>query len=239
MQAIIMAGGKGTRLMPLTRDTPKPLIRIIDKPILEYTIERIRETGITDIIITLCYMGDKIKEAIGSGEKYRVRIRYVEESYPLGTAGGVKNAEKFIRDDFLVISGDAYTDMDFNALIDFHFRKKALATLGVTRVSDPEKFGNVFVNEKGLIIRFEEKPLRSSTNLVNTGIYVFDKKILKKIPYGFCDFSKNVFPNILGKIYALECDCFWSDIGTLPSYYMTNYRIALNRDKTVPYTNKY
>lgn len=239
MQAIIMAGGKGTRLMPLTRDTPKPLIRIIDKPILEYTIEKIRETGITDIIITLCYMSEKIKEAIGSGEKYRVRIRYVEESYPLGTAGGVKNAEKFIRDDFLVVSGDAYTDMDFNALIDFHTKKKALATLGVTRVSDPEKFGNVFVNEKGLITRFEEKPIRPSTNLVNTGIYVFDKKILKKIPYGFCDFSKNVFPGILGKVYALECDCFWSDIGTLPSYYMTNYRIALNRDKAIPYTNKY
>ena len=237
MQAIIMAGGRGTRLMPLTKDTPKPMVPIIDKPILEYSIDKLRETGITDVIITLCYMGEKIEKTFGDGKDSGVRIRYVYEKEPLGTAGGVKNASALIRDDFLVLSGDAYTDMDFTALLDFHKKNKGLCTMAAVRVTNPELFGNVFVNAKGLVTDFEEKPEKPKTNLVNTGIYVFDKKILKKIPYGFCDFSKNVFPRLLGKIYVFESDCFWSDIGTLPSYYMTNYQVSLKYAKNAPYTS--
>lgn len=231
MQAIIMAGGRGTRLMPLTKDMPKPMVPIIDKPILHYTINKLKEAGITDIILTLCYLGKKIEDTFGEGKDLGVRLRYVYEDNPLGTAGSIKNASDLIRDDFMVLSGDAYTDMNFEALIDFHKKHRGIATIASVRVSTPELFGNIFKNEKGLITYFEEKPEKPKTNLVNAGIYVFDKRILRKIPKGFCDFSRNVFPKLIGKLYTFESDCFWSDVGNLESYYMTNYRVAQEYNK--------
>lgn len=228
MQAIIMAGGRGSRLMPLTKDLPKPLVPILDKPILHYTIERLKEIGVTDIIMTLGYLGKKIEQAFGDGKDYGVRLRYVYEVQPLGTAGGVKNVGSLIRDDFLVLSGDAFTDMDLEALIRFHNSHRGIATIASTRVPNPENFGNIFKSPKGLITAFEEKPIAPKTNLVNTGIYVFDRKILKYIPGGFQDFSRDIFPKLLGKLYTYETECFWSDVGTLPSYYMTNYKVAVD-----------
>lgn len=228
MQAIIMAGGRGSRLMPLTKDLPKPLVPILDKPILHYTIEKLKETGITDIILTLGYLGKKIEQTLGDGKDYGVRLRYVYEVQPLGTAGGVRNVGSLIRGDFLVLSGDAYTDMDLDALIRFHKSVRGIATIASVRVPNPENFGNIFKNPNGLITAFEEKPVTPKTNLVNTGIYVFDKKILKHIPSGFQDFSRDIFPKLLRKIYTFETECYWSDVGTLPSYYMTNYKVAVD-----------
>lgn len=226
-----MAGGRGSRLMPLTKDLPKPLVPILDKPILHYTVEKLKESGITDIILTLGYLGKKIEQALGDGKEYGVRLRYVYEVQPLGTAGGVRNVSGLIRDDFLVLSGDAYTDMDLEALIRFHKSHKGIATIASVRVANPENFGNIFKNANGLITAFEEKPVTPKTNLVNTGIYVFDKKIFKHIPSGFQDFSRDIFPKLLKKIYTYETECFWSDVGTLPSYYLTNYKVAVDFTK--------
>lgn len=231
MQAIIMAGGRGSRLMPLTKDLPKPLVPILDKPILHYTIEKLKESGITDIILTLGYLGKKIEQTLGDGKDYGVRLRYVYELQPLGTAGSVKNVSSLIRDDFLVLSGDAYTDMDLDALLRFHKAHKGLGTIASVRVANPENFGNIFKNANGLITAFEEKPAIPKTNLVNTGIYVLSKKIFRHIGGGFQDFSRDVFPKLLRRLYTFESECFWSDVGTLPSYYLTNYKVAVDLAK--------
>lgn len=163
-----------------------------------------------------------------------VSIRYVYEDVPLGTAGGVKNAEKLMNEDFIVLSGDGYTDMDFDKLISFHYTHKGLGTMATVRVSNPELYGNVLVGKNCKIIGFQEKTRDTVTDLINTGIYVFNKKILKRIPKGYSDFSKNIFPRLLGKLYSYESSCYWSDIGNLPSYYLTNYKVAKDYIKSIP-----
>ncbi len=234
MQAIIMAGGRGERLMPLTKTLPKPMVPILDKPILYYSIMKLKETGITNIIITLCYKGEVIEHTFGNGTDLGVNIEYVYENTPLGTAGGVKNAEKLINDDFIVLSGDGYTDMNFEELISYHYTHNGIGTIATVRVSNPDLYGNVFVGKNSKIIAFQEKPKVPETDLINTGIYVFNHKIFKRIPKGYSDFSKNIFPKLFGKLYSYESSCYWSDIGNLPSYYLTNYKVANDYIKSIP-----
>jgi len=226
MKAVIMAGGKGTRLAPLTDHSPKPLMPIIDKPILRYIIELLKKHGITDISVTLGYMANKITEAFGDGRDLGVTLHYIVEREPLGTAGGVKGAAAGFQEDFLVISGDAYTDFDLTELIDFHRKHGKLATIAATRVEDPSSFGVMLLNGAGKVRSFIEKPSLPISNIVSTGIYVFKKEILKKIPSGFQDFARDIFPTIPGQIYAKIMNGYWSDIGTLLSYYSTNYHVA-------------
>ena len=229
MNAVIMAGGKGTRLAPLTDHAPKPLMPIIDKPILHYIIELLKKHGIADISVTLGYMAHKIVEAFGDGRDLGVNLHYVIEKEPLGTAGSVKTAALGFDDDFLVISGDAYTDFDLTQLIDFHRSHGKLATIAATRVEDPSAFGVMLLNSAGKVRSFIEKPRVPISDIVSTGIYVFKRDILKKIPAGFQDFARNVFPTIPGQIYAKIMSGYWSDIGTLLSYYNTNYHVAKQR----------
>jgi len=226
MNAIIMAGGKGTRLAPLTDHSPKPLMPIIDKPILRYIIELLKKHGITDISVTLGYMAQKIVEAFGDGHDLGVNLHYVIEREPLGTAGSVKSAAEGFKGDFLVISGDAYTDFNLTELIDFHRSHGKLATIAATRVKNPSSFGVMLLNSAGKVRSFIEKPRDPISDIVSTGIYVFKKDIIKKIPAGFQDFARNVFPTIPGQIYAKIMHGYWSDIGTLLSYYSTNYHVA-------------
>ena len=226
MNAVIMAGGKGTRLAPLTDHNPKPLMPIIDKPILRYIIELLKKHGITDISVTLGYMANKIVEAFGDGRDLGVKLHYIIEKEPLGTAGSVKAAANDFKEDFLVISGDAYTDFDLTSLIEFHKSHGKLVTIAATRVEDPSAFGVMLLNGAGKVRSFIEKPKIPVSNVVSTGIYVFKKEILKKIPSGFQDFARNVFPTLSGQIYAKIMQGYWSDIGTLLSYYSTNYHVA-------------
>ena len=226
MNAVIMAGGKGTRLAPLTDHNPKPLMPIIDKPILRYIIELLKKHGITDISVTLGYMANKIVEAFGDGRDLGVKLHYIIEKEPLGTAGSVKAAANDFKEDFLVISGDAYTDFDLTSLIEFHKSHGKLVTIAATRVKDPSAFGVMLLNGAGKVRSFIEKPKIPVSNVVSTGIYVFKKEILKKIPSGFQDFARNVFPTLSGQIYAKIMQGYWSDIGTLLSYYSTNYHVA-------------
>ena len=226
MNAVIMAGGKGTRLAPLTDHNPKPLMPIIDKPILRYIIELLKKHGITDISVTLGYMANKIVEAFGDGRDLGVNLHYIIEKEPLGTAGSVKAAANDFKEDFLVISGDAYTDFDLTSLVDFHRSHGKLVTIAATRVEDPSAFGVMLLNGAGKVRSFIEKPKIPISNVVSTGIYVFKKEILKKIPSGFQDFARNVFPTLSGQIYAKIMQGYWSDIGTLLSYYSTNYHVA-------------
>ena len=226
MNAVIMAGGKGTRLAPLTDHSPKPLMPIIDKPILQYIIELLKKHGITDISVTLGYMAEKIVDSFGNGRDLGVNLHYVIEKEPLGTAGSVKSAAMNFKEDFLVISGDAYTDFNLTELMDFHRSHGKLATIAATRVEDPSAFGVMLLNAAGKVRSFIEKPKQPISNIVSTGIYVFKKEIIKRIPDGFQDFARNVFPTIPGQIYAKIMNGYWSDIGTLLSYYSTNYHVA-------------
>ena len=226
MKAVIMAGGKGTRLAPLTDHAPKPLMPILDKPVLRYIIDLLKKHDITDISVTLGYMANKIIQAFSDGKELGVHLHYFVEKEPLGTAGSVKAAANDFDEDFLVISGDAYTDFDLTELMEFHKSHGKIVTIAATRVKDPSEYGVMLLNSAGKVRAFIEKPQDPISNVVSTGIYVFKKDILKKIPDGFQDFARNVFPKIPGQIYAKIMRGYWSDIGTLLSYYSTNYHVA-------------
>jgi len=226
MNAVIMAGGKGSRLSPLTDHAPKPMMPIIDKPILQYIIELLKKHGIYDISITLGYMADHIVRAFGDGRDLGVKLRYFVEREPLGTAGGVKKAAQGFDSDFLVISGDAFTDYDLTSLIRFHKNHGKLVTIAAAKIEDPSAFGVMLLNSVGKVRSFVEKPKEPISNIASTGIYVMKSEILKKIPSGFQDFARDIFPKLPGQIYAKVMNGYWSDIGTLLSYYDTNRHVA-------------
>ncbi|RXT15026.1 sugar phosphate nucleotidyltransferase [Ammoniphilus sp. CFH 90114] len=224
MKAVIMAGGKGTRLRPLTSNMPKPMVPLLGRPCMEYIIELLKRYGITEIAVTLQYLPESIKSYFGDGSDFGVHIVYFEESRPLGTAGSVKNCEEFLNDRFLVISGDALTDFDLQRALDFHAAKQATATLVLTQVDNPLEYGVVMTNEEGNVTRFLEKPTWSEvfSDTVNTGIYIIEPEVLelfeKDIEF---DFSKDLFPMLLSqgkKLMGYVAEGYWSDIGNLEIY---------------------
>lgn len=231
MKAIILAGGYGTRLRPLTNSIPKPMVPIVDKPVLEYIVNHLKKHGIKDIAMTLGYKSDNIVNYFGDGNKWGLNIRYYIENKPLGTAGAVRNAEEFIDDTFLVMSGDALTNVDITRMLSFHKRRHALATMSVKRVDNPDGFGVVKTDKNGRVKSFIEKPKVALDNKVNMGIYIMEKEVLKYIPEGEkYDFSLDLFPRILDHMYAYSSDCYWSDIGTLSSYYLTNNDVVTHQE---------
>jgi mannose-1-phosphate guanylyltransferase/phosphomannomutase len=226
MKAVIMSGGKGTRLYPLTKDLPKPMVRIIDKPILEHIILLLKKHNIREIAITLGHMAESIIAYFGDGSLWDVKISYYVEDSPLGTAGSVKRTINFVDDDFLVISGDAYCDIDITRAIRFHKAKKSLFTLIAQPKENPVGLGVLDIDENNRVTAFIEKPENAKPSLINTGIYLINKHILALIPEGFYDFGKQLIPRLIGEVYAYVDYGFWSDIGTLPSYYATNLKVA-------------
>ena len=226
MNAVIMAGGKGTRLRPLTDDIPKPMVKIIDKPVLEYTLELLKKHGVTDIAVTLGYLPEKIISYFGTGEDFGVNLTYFIEDIPLGTAGGVKQCRNFVTDDFLVLSGDAYTEIDLSKAIEFHKSKNSIFTVVATPHPKPLGLGVLEIDFENLITAFVEKPSIVKPSLVNTGIYVVNKRILHLTPDGFYDFGKNLLPSLTEHAYAYVDYSYWSDIGTLTSYYNANAYVA-------------
>lgn len=224
MKAIIMAGGKGTRLMPLTKDTPKPMVKILDVPIIEHVINLCKRHGITDVAITVGYLHEKIISYLQNGEKLGINLTYFIENQPLGTAGGVKQASSFINDeeDFFVLSGDAYSQIDLSKAYDFHKKKNSLFTIIAQPHYRPTGLGVLNVDYDNHVSEFIEKPSSPTPSLINTGIYVMNKSILNLIPNGFYDFGKDLLPKLTNVAYAYIDYNYWSDIGTLTSYYKTN-----------------
>ncbi len=230
MKGIILAGGRGTRLKPLTLDLPKPLVPIIDRPIIEHIIELLKSHNIDDIGITLGHMADKIISHLGDGSRYGVKLRYYIEQEPLGTAGSVKQAIKELDDDFVVIAGDSYTNIDLTKAFDYHKDKKALFTLVSKWVDDPTGFGVLEADKNGKVTAFVEKPDLKKRALINTGIYVISRPIMSLVPDAFYDFGKDLLPKLVGNLlYTYTTKSYWSDIGSLPSYYYTNYLVALKK----------
>ncbi|MFW5780691.1 MAG: nucleotidyltransferase family protein [Bacillota bacterium] len=226
MKAVIMAGGKGTRLKPLTNDIPKPMIKIIDKPVMEHIINLLRDHNITEIGVTLGHLSQQIIDYFGDGSQFGVELRYFIEDEPLGTAGSVKSAQNFVSEDFLVISGDAFTNMNLSKAIRYHFAKDSIFTLIAQPHPHPEGLGTLEIDYNNKVIDFVEKPEEIKPSLINTGIYIINKRLLNIIPEGFYDFGKQLLPSLIGKIFAYVTYDYWSDIGTLSSYYYTNYLIS-------------
>ncbi len=228
MKAVVMAGGEGSRLRPLTLGRPKPMVPIVNQPVMAHIIDLLKKHGITDIVVTLQYRAEDIQDHFGDGRSYGVNIKYSVEEIPLGTAGSVKLAEEMLDETFIVISGDALTDFDLGAIIKFHNERHALATLTLTRVANPLEYGVVILNEDGRVRQFQEKPSWGEvfSDTVNTGIYVIDPQVFKHMekntPY---DWSQQIFPQMLEKgdpIYGYVADGYWSDVGSLNDYMRSN-----------------
>src|SRR5690554_6704997 len=196
MKAVIMAGGEGTRLRPLTCNLPKPMVPILNKPMMEHIIKLLKRHQITDIASTLWYLPRDVTDYFGDGSDFGVKMEYYVEEEPLGTAGSVKNAEQFLDETFIVVSGDSLTDIDLTKAVEFHRANNAVATLVLTKVSNPLNYGIVITAEDGRIRQFLEKPSWSEvfSDTVNTGIYVLEPEVLQLFDKGQnFDFSKDLF----------------------------------------------
>ena len=231
MKAIIMAGGEGSRLRPLTCNRPKPLVSVLNKPIMEYSVELLKKHGIHEIGVTLQYLPHAIIDYFGDGSNWGVKLQYFLEDTPLGTAGSVKNTAEFLDEPFLVISGDALTDFDLHPAIAFHQQNRALATIVLTSVSNPLEYGIVITKKDHKIASFLEKPSWGEvfSDTVNTGIYILQPEVLDWIPEkkGY-DFSKDLFPHILkkkGALYGYKAEGYWCDIGDIKQYHQAHMDI--------------
>lgn len=237
MKSVIMAGGEGTRLRPLTCNIPKPMVPVVNKPVMEHIIELLKKHNLTDIAVTLQYLPNIIKNYFNDGREYDVNLKYYVEDKPMGTAGSVKNAEDFLDDTFVVISGDALTDIDLGKAIDFHFAKKSMATLVLKKVDIPLEYGVVVTDDKGRITRFLEKPSWGEvfSDTVNTGIYILSPEVLKYYNKNeIFDFSKDLFPLLLKKdkpMYGYISEDYWCDIGDLNAYSQAHKDILKKRVK--------
>lgn len=230
MRAVLMAGGEGTRLRPLTCDLPKPMVPILNRPIAEHIINLLKRHHITEIIATLYYLPDVMRDYFRDGADFGVKVTYaIEEDQALGTAGCVKNISALLTDTFLVISGDCITDFDLSAAIAFHQAHQSKATLVLAHVPDPMEFGVVITDEQQRICRFLEKPSSSEifSDTVNTGIYILEPEILDYLPSDRpTDFSKDLFPMLLEKgepMYGYVAAGYWCDVGSLDSYRESQY----------------
>jgi mannose-1-phosphate guanylyltransferase/phosphomannomutase len=224
MKAVIMAGGEGTRLRPLTSNQPKPMLSMANRPMMEHVVSLLRQHGFDEIVVTVAFMANAIRSYFDDGSEFGVRMVYATEETPLGTAGSVRNARQELDERFLVISGDVLTDIDLGAVVDFHESKGALATLALKAVEDPLEFGIVITREDGSIERFLEKPTWGQvfSDTINTGIYVLEPEIFDYIEEGRpVDFSEEVFPAALADakpVFGYVADGYWEDVGTLEAY---------------------
>jgi len=229
VKAVVMAGGEGTRLRPLTSNQPKPMVPIVGKPCMEHIVELLRRHGFTEIIVTVAFLPQAIRSHFGSGESLGVEIEYSVEESPLGTAGSVKLACRETDEPLLVISGDALCDIDLRKLVEFHEARDAAVTIGLKSVDNPLEFGIVVTDEDGRVERFLEKPSWGQvfSDTINTGIYVIDPEVLRHVPAGQpYDFSKQLFPLLLemGRpLYGYVCEGYWQDIGNLDQYRQANF----------------
>ena len=240
MKAVVMAGGEGTRLRPLTSNRPKPLVPILNKPCMQHSIELLKRAGITDIVVTLYYLADEIQGYFGDGSELGVNLIYTIEDTPLGTAGSVKKAEEFLKDDtFIIVSGDALTDMDVDKALAYHRDKQSVATLVLQHVDNPLEFGVVITDDEGRIRRFLEKPSWGEvfSDTVNTGMYILEPAVFDYMqPEKSYDWSQDIFPQLLTEekpMFGYVMGEYWTDVGSLQQYRQAQYEM-LGGKTTLP-----
>lgn len=235
-----MAGGEGSRLRPLTINRPKPMVSIANKPCLGHIFELLTRSGITDAYVTLQYLASVIQDSYGDGAAVGMRLHYSIEETPLGTGGSVRQIGDGLTETFIVISGDALTDIDLTKVIAFHKEKGACVTLTLYRVPDPLEYGVVITDGDGRITEFLEKPSWGEvfSDTINTGIYVIEPRVLERYPIGASfDFSKDLFPQLLADgepMYGYVAEGYWTDVGSIPEYARANADLLTGRVRTAP-----
>ncbi len=243
MKGVILAGGKGTRMRPLTNLTPKPMLPLINRPFMEYFVTRLKSFGINEIILSTGYLPDAFTSYFGDGSKFGIKLVCVTEESPLGTCGAVKNVEKHLGNEaFMVFNGDVLTTINLKSMISFHKSKKADITISLAPVEDPTAYGLVPIDSNGKVKEFLEKPSMEeiSTNLINAGTYIIEPHMMGHVPAGEnYSFERGLFPKALKlgyKIFGFVSNEYWLDVGT-PEKYMSAHMDIL--DRKVPYSFPY
>jgi mannose-1-phosphate guanylyltransferase len=236
MQAVILVGGEGTRLRPLTATVPKPVLPLVDRPFLVYMLEWLRRHGVDDVIMSCGFLATSVRNVLGDGSQFGLRLRFVEEPEPRGTAGALKYAEDLLEDRFLMLNGDVLTDIDLTAQIAQHDETGAVGTLALVPVADPTAYGLVRTNEDRSVKEFVEKPTADSidTNLISAGAYVLERRVLDLIPPDRnVSIEREVWPRLVGEgLYAFAGDAYWMDIGTPERYLQGTFDILEGNVKT-------
>ncbi|MFN8532773.1 MAG: NDP-sugar synthase [Dehalococcoidia bacterium] len=224
MKGVILVGGEGTRLRPLTSRLPKPMVPIVNRPFLERMIDWIKGYGIDDIVLAMGYLPDRIRERLGDGKDLGVRLTYSTEDSPLGTAGAVKLAAGHLDDTCFVFNGDVLTDLDLTAMLKAHRAAEAKVSIALTPVDDPTHFGVVEFDQDRRVVKFTEKPRREDvrSNLINAGSYVIEPDVLDRVPADqYWMFERGLFPDLLAsgeRLQAFPSDAYWMDIGNPDQY---------------------
>jgi len=245
MQALILAGGKGTRLRPLTVYTPKPIVPICNRPFLLYQIDTLRRAGVTDITLSLSYQPEKIEHQLSDGSEFGVKLKYMVEPQPMGTAGAYKFAEDLIREPTVVFNGDILTDLDLKTVIRQHNDRGALATIVLAPVENPSAYGLVETETDGRVRRFLEKPKTDeiTVNTINAGTYILEPQVLDLIPKGENhSFEYGLFPTLLeskkGFFAHIPQRTYWTDIGTPARYLQAHHDLLANRVTRIHIKNR-
>ncbi|MBN1375324.1 MAG: NDP-sugar synthase [Dehalococcoidia bacterium] len=231
MKSIILVGGEGTRLRPLTYSVVKSMVPVVNRPFIEHVISRLAQHNVHEIVLAMGYKPDSVFEYFKDVDESYVKLTYSLEEQPLGTAGAVKFAGQHVDETFFVLNGDVFTDIDYSAMLSFHRQNKARVTIALTHVDDPTKFGVVETTEDGRVIRFTEKPKWEEvrSHWINAGIYILEPEVLDYIPENiFYMFEKGVFPGMLEKgepVYAYNSESYWIDMGTPAKYHQLNVDI--------------
>src|SRR6266508_194805 len=236
MKSVIMAGGEGTRLRPLTANQPKPMLPLGNRPMMEHIVRHVHNHGFKDIVVTVQFLASQVRNYFGDGADMGVDLTYATETTPLGTAGSVRNAAEQLHDTFLVISGEALTDVDLGELVAFHRRSGAMGTVALKHMDNPLEFGIVITREDGRIERFLEKSHWGQvfSDTINTGIYVLEPEVFDHIPDGPSDFAGDIFPKLLelgAPLYGFVVDGYWEDVGNLEAYQKAHQDILDGRVK--------
>ena len=243
-QAVIMVGGKGTRLRPLTDTCPKPILPVLDRPCLDYLVESLAKAGIEEIILACGYRSEQVPAAIGDGSDRNISIEYSYEDVPMGTAGAIKILEDRLDDVFVAVNGDMFAEIDVKKQIEEHFRSNACITIALTPVENPCEFGIARTDETGRILEFKEKPKPEEvfSNLINAGLYVVSKDVMELVPKDqMYDFSKELVTDLIGrgrKIQGHRINGLWRDVGRPSDLLETNIIMAHMKDPNSVYTGK-
>jgi mannose-1-phosphate guanylyltransferase len=238
VQAIVLVGGEGTRLRPLTSDVPKPAVTLVDRPFLAYAIEWLAAHGVTEVVLACGFLPDVLRETLGEDERAGVSITYVAEPEPLGTAGAIRFAAEALgdrlEDSFLALNGDVLADLDLSALVRSHRERGARASIGLHPVEDSSAYGLVRCDEEGRVLEFTEKTGEAVPGEINAGAYVLDRSVLDLVPAGQAvSIEREVFPRLVGEgLYGLLLDGYWMDIGTPERYLQASWDILEDRVET-------
>src|ERR1700724_1411989 len=231
MQAVILVGGEGTRLRPLTYALPKPMVPVLGRPFIGWLIERLRRAGVDDVILSCCYLPDVIEAHFGDGHAFGIKLHYIIEESPLGTAGAIKNAIDMIHGPIYVCNGDILTGLDLVALRDAHIKHNAVATIHTRAVDDPSQFGVVETDAEGRVLRFVEKPKPGETSArdINAGTYVLEREAVEAIPSDrSVSIERETFPKLIrdtGRVYAVSTQDYWIDVGRPEPYIQAHHDI--------------